>query len=172
MGSASIRPESNIQFINLNAFIARLKSANTCAFKVGAMFDAMINDNEIRNNRIIYNVVVSASAQHMIYSASHVLEYQIERPNYFGGYLGWQKWKEGFEEARTSTFVGASAKKDAKLAVAGMNEAELDLERRYMVASINRSNHLRSCIKEMEKKNGPVHGTKRSYDDAFLYPLV
>ena len=85
----------------------------------------MTDEDDIRNNRVVFNVIVSAAAQHMIHSASRVLKHQMESLNYHGGYLGWQKWKRGFEEAQKNAFIGTSAKKDAKLAVAGMHEAEL-----------------------------------------------
>ena len=124
-GVESIRPESNIQFINFHTFLARLVSANACAGVVGEMCCGIINDEEIRKNRVIFNVTVSATAQHMIYSASHVLKFQMEHPSYHGGLLGWQKWKVGFEEAQTHTLIAASTQKYAKLAVAAMNEAEL-----------------------------------------------
>lgn len=125
IGDTSILPESNIQFINLHTFIARLSSVHTFEIVAGEIFDAMINDDEIRNHRVIFNVIVSSAAQHMIYSASRVLKVQMKRPDYHGGFSGWQNWKVGFEEAQTNAFIGDSASKDAKLAVAGMNEAEL-----------------------------------------------
>lgn len=149
IGGASILPESNIQFINLHAFMARLSSAHTFEIVAGEIFDAMINDDDLRNHRVIFNVIVSCAAQHMIYSASRVLKVQIKRPDYHGGFSGWQNWKVGFKEAQTNTFIGASASKDAKLAVAGMNEAE-------------------------REKKWPVKymGAKQIHDEAFLKALV
>lgn len=139
---------------------------------VGEICSAIINDDEVQNHRVIFNVAVYAAAQHMIYSASHVLKFQMERPDYHGGFLGWQKWKVGFEEVQTSTIIAASAKKDAKLAVAGMNEAELVWKQRHMPRRIDKADHIRSCIEEIERKNGPVQGTKRSHDEGFLNALV
>ena len=143
LGPASIKPESNIQFINLHAFIARLRSVNTCVIWVGDMYNAVMNDDRIRKNRFIFSVIISATAQHMIYSASHILEFQMEHPSYHEGFFGWQKWKVGFEEAQTLTLT-ARAKKDTKLAVAAMNEAELAWNQHHMLCGIDKANGIHS----------------------------
>ena len=142
-GPASIKPESNIQFINLHAFIARLRSVNTCISGVGDMVNAVMNDAGIRKNRFVFSVIISATAQHMIYSASHVFEFQMEHPNNHEGFFGWQKWKVGFEEAQTLTLT-ARAKKDTRLAVAAMNEAELVWNQHHMLCGIDKANGIHS----------------------------
>lgn len=78
----------------------------------------------------------------------------------------------GFEEAKTNILIAASAKKDAKLSVAAMNEAELVWKRRQMPRGIDKSNQIHSCIEEIETKQTPVHGTKRSHDEAFFDCLI
>lgn len=110
-GDVSIRPGSNIQYINLNAFIACLSSSNTGVISVGDIFTGMLDDDDIRNNRVIFNVFVSAVAQYIIYSASRVLILQMRSSKNHRGFLEWQKWKKGFEEAQTNTIIATNAKK-------------------------------------------------------------
>ena len=65
----SIKPESNIQWINLHAFVARLSSVNTCTggFRVvGEMCGTIINDDGVRKNPVVCHVSVSAAVQHII----------------------------------------------------------------------------------------------------------
>ena len=88
----------------------------------------------------------------------------MENYTYQIGFLEWQKWKVGFEEAQKSTLIAAIA--NAKLAVATMNPVELVWKRRHMPREIENANHIQSCIEEIESKKRPVHGTKRSHDEA------
>lgn len=60
----------------------------------------------------------------MIYSASKVFEFCEQEPTLLRN-LGWKEWKAGFNEAQTNSLIDASGKEYAKLAVAGMNEAEV-----------------------------------------------
>lgn len=101
LGLISIKPEINIQWINFHAFVARLSSVNTCTvgFRVvGEMCGTIINDDGVRKNPVVFNVSVSAAAQHMIYSASYQFKLNMENYAYQIGFLEWQKWKVGFAE--------------------------------------------------------------------------
>lgn len=89
-----ISPESNIQLINLHAFVARLSSVNTCDvgfYVVEEMCFIIIKSYGVRSNRVIFNVAVSAAAQHMIYWASYLFKFTIKNLGYQNGFLGWQK---------------------------------------------------------------------------------
>lgn len=153
--------------------MARLTSVNTCSvgyMVVGERCDAIINDDEVRSNRVIFNVAVSAAAQHMIYSALQILKYHLEDPVHYYGFKGWQEWKMGYNDSQTNPLIAASAKKDAKLAVVAMNQAELIWKQRQMPYKIDK--HFQSYIKEIETRQRLVHGTKRTHDEAFLDCLI
>ena len=166
-----IRPECNIQWINLNAFLARLSSVNTCIVgvqRIQYLCESFIEDNDVRENPVIFNVAVSGAAQYMIYSAYEVLEFYKQNPTHFHGHLGWQKWKEGFKEVQTNPLIDASGKKNAELAVAAMNEAELGWSRRHVPCEVNKAKHDGNCSEEIETKQGPACETKQSHDEAPL----
>ncbi|MCJ1346576.1 hypothetical protein MMC31_004794 [Peltigera leucophlebia] len=153
-GGSQIRPESNIQWINLNAFLARLASINTCNIgldRVGYLCDSFIKHDDVRDNAVMFNIGVSAAAQYMIYSASKVFEF-CEREDILLRHLGWVKWKAGFMEAQTNPLINASGKKHATLAVAAMNKAEMDWNRRQGLRGMDQAKHERSCSEEIQRK--------------------
>lgn len=119
-----VRPESYLEWINLNAFIARLAASNVCWVgppRVGYLCESFIQDDKVRGDSVIFNVSVSGAAQHMIYSASKVYE-SCEQD---GTLLQWQEWKDGFEKAQTNPFIDSKGKRHAELSVTAMDKAEL-----------------------------------------------
>lgn len=125
------------------------------------MCDSFIHDNDVRQNAPIFNISVSAAAQYMIYSAYKVFEF-CKQEN-----LGWKEWKAGFNEAQTNSLIDASGKKYAKLAVAGMNEAEARWNRHQMPRRVDQAEHRMSCCEGIQTKRGHQRGFKRGHDDAF-----
>ena len=131
------------------------------------MCDCFLQDDDVRQDALIFNTSVSAAAQYMIYSASKVIEFFQQEPTLLLRHLGWKKSKAGFEEAQTNSLIDASGKKYAKLAVAGTNKAEVGWDRRQMLRSFDQAKHQVPCSKGVQTKRGAQCGFKRSHDEAF-----
>lgn len=72
-----LRPASNMEWINLNAFIARLAASDVCSlgpWRVKYLCNSFLKDEKVREDVLMLNVAVSAAVQHMIYSASKGFE--------------------------------------------------------------------------------------------------
>lgn len=65
------------------------------------MCESFIQDDNVRDDPVIFNVSVSGAAQHMIYSASKVYEFCKQD----GILFQWQEWKDGFEKAQTNLLI-------------------------------------------------------------------
>ena len=131
------------------------------------MCDSFLQDNDVRQDALIFNTSVSAAAQYMIYSASKVFEFFQQEPTLLLRHLWWKKWKAGFEEAQKNSLIDASGKNNAKLAVAGMNKAEVGWDRRQKLRSFDQAKHRVPCRKEIQTKREAQCGFKRSHDEAF-----
>lgn len=103
----------------------------------------------------------------MIYSASKVFEFCEQEPTLLLQHLGWKKWKTGFNEAQTNSLIDTSGKKYAKLAVTGMNEAEVGWDRRQMLRSFDLAKRRVCCSEGIQTKRGPQCDFKRNHDEAF-----
>ncbi len=93
-GGGLNEPDSNYLWININAFLARLASVNVCTAglrRVGYMCDSFIQDNDVREDALIFNTSVSAAAQYMIYSADKVFEFCEQEQTLLLRHLGWKK---------------------------------------------------------------------------------
>lgn len=122
---------------------------------MGYLCDSFIQNNDVRQNTLIFNISVSAAAQYTINSASKVFEFCKQEPTLLLRHLGWKKWKAGFKEAQTCPLIDASGKKYAKLAVAGMNRAVVGWNRRQTLRSVDQAKPRISCSEGIQTKQGP-----------------
>lgn len=122
IGPHSVDPHS--QWIHINAFSARLTALNVVesAPQVDALCNLFLEEGEVREHPVLFGLDVSAAAQHMIQSASHVYR-TCEKVRTLGYPVHWQKWKEGFENSLLVT-KDPKAKKYAQLAVTRMQLAK------------------------------------------------
>ena len=133
---------------------------------MGYHCDSFLQNNEVRQDAIIFNSSVSAAAQYMIHSASKVFEFCEREPTLLG-HLEWKKWKAGFKEAQTNSMIDPSGNKYAKLAVAGMNEAEVGWDRHRRLRSFDQAKLRVPCSKGIQTKCRAQYGFKRSHEEAF-----
>lgn len=110
--------DSHSEWININAFSARLTALNVVdsPLQVNTLCNMFLKEGEVREQPVLFDLAVSAAAQHLIHSASHV--YRT-----FGLEVDWQIWKEGFQNSLLVT-KDPQVKKYAQLAVAAMQLAE------------------------------------------------
>ena len=174
-GPYTVSLEDDEQWINFNAFIARLSAANVSCLgmrEVGYLCDCFIMDDDVREHAITFNLIVSAAAQHMIYSASKVFECCEQKSALVLGHLGWKKWLAGFKEAQTNPLIDSRGMKYAKLAVAAMTEVEQCWERLHTLRERQGVKHRGNISEEIKLKQASVRGFKRSHHEAFSDSLA
>ena len=81
-----------------------------------------LEEGKFQAQPVLFDIAVSAAAQHMIHSASYVYR-TCEKAHAIGFLFDWQLWKEGFKNSLLVT-KDPQVKKYAQLAVAGMQLAE------------------------------------------------
>ena len=74
LGLSPYRVETHSEWININVFSARLTALNVAdsSPQVGILCDRFLEEDEVRENPVLFDLAVSAAAQRMIYAASHV----------------------------------------------------------------------------------------------------
>lgn len=171
------------EWININVFCARLTALNVVdpSYMVNKLNDRILGEDhyycreeKVRENPVVFDLIVSAAAQHMIYSASHVYRiYDSEESRTSGYPIDWQKWKEGFESAQLVT-KDPKVKKYAQLAVAGMQLAEWKFnkshrQKRNLLASqgMDQTKLDGNTLGQESNEQAFQHGKKRGLDEAF-----
>lgn len=68
------RAETHPLWININEFCAHLTTAEVCDWSHGAtlLYDVLLDNQNLREEPILFAVAVSAAAKHMIHAASNV----------------------------------------------------------------------------------------------------
>lgn len=116
--------ESSSEWININVLFARLTALNVvdCPHQVHKLCTLFLEEGIAQELSVFFDLAVSATAQHLIHSASHVY-HMCETSRSFGFLEYWQKWKEGLRNSLLVT-KDPQVKKYAQLTVAGMQLAE------------------------------------------------
>lgn len=116
--------ESSSEWININVFSARLTALNVVdsSHQVDKLCTLFLEEGIVQELPVFFDLAVSATAQHLIHSASHVY-HMCETSRSFGLLEDWQTWKDGLKNSLLVT-KDPEVKKYAQLAVAGMQLAE------------------------------------------------
>lgn len=104
------------------------------------MCTLFLEEGIVQELPVFFDLAVSATAQHLIHSASHVY-HMCETSRSFGLLEDWQTWKEGLKNSLLVT-KDPQVKKYAQLAVAGMQTCGLEVEQKV----IDRNETLRFCL--------------------------